>query len=180
MFAVKFDVEGADAALARFAELERRCSPAGIRVWFRSEAHPILRDRAADRFANEGDDAAGRWADLRAATGLIRHSQGFPAFHPINVRSGRLKWFTLLTYKIQSSSASSSLFMPGNAPDRNTLSKLRVAQMGGMPPKGRRTRRAGPSKPAPPRPVVAISGTDERLLNASLHAFLLRKGTTPP
>jgi hypothetical protein len=147
--------------------LTRRLAPAGLRVWLRGGARPILRDRIATRFENEGDDAAGKWADLAAATGAFRSRQGFPAFHPINVRTGRLKWFTLLTFRLRSEATGAILSIPGDG-DPLSIKKLRMAQRGGVSPKAKR----GGGVAIPARPVVALSGVDQRLLFASLKEFL--------
>lgn len=172
-FTASVDPSDAARVIARYERLGRRVQPAGLSVWLRQEAHPFLRDRAASRFAAEGDDASGKWEQLTRGTGFIRHNLGFAAFHPINVRTGGLKWFVLLTYTMKRTAQTATLTMPGKG-DTRTVSKLRVAQKGGIAPRGKKAPKAGPIRPTPPRPVVALGLVDERGLSASLHEWLMR------
>lgn len=167
------DIEGIDETALRYDAMAARLDPLPLSQWLQRKAHPWLRSRAAARFAAEGDDAAGKWAELAHTTGLIRHNLGFSAFHPINVRTGRLKQFTLSTYTIDRTVSTATLTMPGRG-DRTVENKLRVAQKGGNNAKrGPKSSKYGPNRPTPARPVVALSEFDERVLNASLAHWVL-------
>jgi hypothetical protein len=166
--------------------LQLKLQPSELKVWLTTHAHRELRERAEERFANEGDDAVGKWAELTRATGIVRQYLGYSPFHPINVRSGALKNLVLNTFTVKDRGASgASLSMPGPA-SGEMLSKLRVAQQGGFGTGGT-TRagfgrgsarsssggewgniRTGPNRPAPPRPVLALSQRDSLVLSHSL------------
>lgn len=173
MSEVYVDIIGGDEIIKRYEELSYRTTPPMLTAWLIKSAHPFLRMRAAARFQSEGDDASGKWADLALNTGMIRRNLGFNAYHPINVRSQRLMWFVLTSFKMASTAQTATLTMPGKG-NALMLSKLRIAQQGGVARKGKGRSRVGPNRPAPPRPVVALSYVDEEALNTSLREWLIR------
>jgi len=182
-FALKIDVDPTEVE-AMFHHLQLRLSPGALRVFLNTRAHRDLAMRAQQRFANEGDDATGPWADLTFMTGRIRAWQGYPPFHPINVRTGALRNFVVNTFTVKETAHGATLKMPGEA-SGDLLAKLTQAQVGGG---GRpRTSRpahfatrpegdAGPNRPAPPRPVVALSIVDTMMISMDLLEFI-RQGS---
>lgn len=158
--------------------LQLRLQPDALKEFLIAHAHTALRERAAQRFANEGDDVVGKWAELARATGIVRQFLGYSPFHPINVRTGALRDYVLNTFTTRNSGgAGAVLMMPGPA-SGEMLSKLRVAQQGGSGTggttksgmgRGSASARggdffghglAGPNRPTPPRPVLAIGPMD--------------------
>lgn len=139
--------------------LQWRLSPVGLHAYMQRKALPFLQARARARFAGEGDDATGKWAQLAHNTGLIRAKQGFPAWHPINVRTGALRTYVTTTAKVSSTGTGARILMPGTGGSKELQRKLKKAQRGGPTGKG---------KDAPPRPVVAVGAVDQRFLGVSL------------
>ena len=136
--------------------LYHRLSDQGLEEYLEDIAHPYLQDRAAARFAAEGDDAVGKWLPLDATTVQIRLALGYGGAHPINVRTR-----DLLTYMITAGAETGKiadgmeLTFPASGGDPLIQEKIRTAQTG----------KAIPS--TPPRPVVALSekdGTDLTML----------------
>lgn len=177
---VTVHVESA-AVQALLNHLRNKLTPMGLIEWMHTRAHIILRERASTRFSSEGDDAVAPWIDLAFATGRIRAAQGYSPYHPINVRSGQLRNFILNSFTVRPSGGGAVMMMPGNA-SGTLLSKLRVAQSGGGNRVETQIARPGLSgrsnatlgvrsanvRPAPPRPVIALSATDMTLLGHSL------------
>lgn len=142
-------------------------TPTSLQNFLMGAARSFLQHRVDARFAAEGDDVSGKWAPLRPATGGIRAALGYRPFHPINVRSGELYKFVRNTFRIRIDPASTVLTMPGDGNARVT-EKFRVAQKGGGKSKVKGSRSIGPNRPAPPRPVIGLSATDERALTQLL------------
>lgn len=173
---IVFDVEGADEIADRYDDLAYRTTGPAMADWMQRVVAPFLQTRATRRFASEGDDASGKWEQLAIATRLIRRNMGFPPAHPINVRTGDLRDFVINTENIASTAQTATLQKPGKTgTSRLTEQKLRVAQRGGLPPRAGKTRgKAGPNRPAPPRPVAAINRTDEDFIFNRLVAWMLK------
>lgn len=143
------------AAVIDAIDLPFRAGP--MQDFLEGDATQILIDRLTRRFDNEGDDASGRWAELRPATQAIRELAGFPAKHPINDRTGGMRrWLT--------SASGTATTSPGDGqsltwPDRGTSNleeKLAVAQEGTDDP------------PTVRRPVLAVSEVDMALVTEAL------------
>lgn len=141
--------------------LRHRLSDAGLEEFLEDVAHPYLQDRAAARFAAEGDDAVGQWLPLDATTVQIRLALGYGGAHPINVRTR-----DMLTYMLTSAAETSrvaegmELTFPHSGGDPMIQEKIRTAQMG----------KAIPS--TPPRPVVALSEKDGADLTMLLSDYI--------
>jgi hypothetical protein len=174
--ALKITVDSTDVE-AMFHKLESRLSPGALRIFLNARAHRDLAQRAQQRFANEGDDASGPWADLAFMTGRIRAWQGFLPFHPINVRTGALRSFVINSYTVKETVGGATLTMPGEA-SGTLLAKFTQAQLGGgggprvsaRPTRDEGTH--GPNRPAPPRPVVALSVVDTLMISMDLLDFI--------
>lgn len=140
-------------------------SQTSIVRWLGTGAADILRDRAEMRFANEGDDVSGKWAELKPFTVGARRRAGFPGEHPINERTGALKdWITGDEGDAELVGAQSArLTFPGDTPAGNLQldTKLRVAQRG----------QADPA--TVPRPVLGVNRVDLELLLFGLRDYLL-------
>lgn len=128
-------------------------NPLHMMGFLKAKVAPFIRQRAAARFASEGDDATGKWAALMPATQEIRSHLNLPISptHPINRRTGELE-----TYITQSDSdvfplgmSGAQLTYPGSAPTGRALSeKLATAQKGRNHPL------------TTDRPVLGLSMTD--------------------
>jgi hypothetical protein len=148
---------------ASLLALESRISPGGIRRFLAGAAREFLQSRVDARFAAEGDDAVGKWAQLRRNTAGIRAAQGFRPYHPINVRTGELYDFVRNTFYLRSDRGAETIVMPGKGKG-DVMDKLRVAQHGSAS-KTAVTGQwgvTGPKQnvPAVPRPVVGVNETD--------------------
>lgn len=155
----EFIIEVVGDAPLMLAKLSTILSSGSIAVWLDTEVDPILHERAAQRFKEEGDDASGAWASLSDATESIRESQGYGAAHPINVRSGELQSYIEDTQgRTVVDPAGATLSYPGDSPTGQVWAKLEGAQLG----EGR----------APARPVLAVSETDQALVVGSLEAYI--------
>ena len=134
-----------------------------ISLFLDNVAAEYLKQRVDERFFNEGDETTGRWQRLRHTTELIRASQGYGASRPINRRTGALLKF-VKTHRV----GGASLTMPGSRGSAILNSKLSVAQLGGYPTAWEGKRTFGPSRPAPPRPVLAVGFRDGEHITGSL------------
>lgn len=141
-------------------------SHTGLGAFHFSKVRPFLQQRIDARFAGEGDDAVGKWRQLAFNTGLIRRSQGFPAWHPINRRTGQLQSVIRNSYRITRMDTA-TLTIPDRVP-RLVNEKLSVAQKGGS----RKAGRYGPNRPAPARPVLGLSAADSAFIVPSLARWI--------
>lgn len=144
----------------KLGRLQRVLSPASIGAFLTTSAEQYLHNRAAQRFAHEGDDAVGQWQQLAFATQNIRSSQGFGAAHPINVRTGRLRDFIVnAPGSLQIDPTGAMLTLPGSQPSGELGEKFQTAQQG-KPPR------------TPARPVLAMSATDLAGVMSLLEVFI--------
>ena len=132
------------------------------RVW------PWLQQRTEARFAAEGDDASGPWAELLEATNVFRRRQGFPPAHPINVRTGALRAYAM-TKTIETQAGGVALSQPHKGGLRDTQVKFNHAQRGGQ------ARPGGPVYPA--RPIVALADRDQWEITTRLMRWIIEGGT---
>lgn len=141
--------------------MQIRLQAAGLQMFMTNTAVPWLQRRAAMRFGAEGDDASGRWTPLRKATENFRTRQGFPAAHPINVRT--LQMFDFITNApggMTGGAGYSSLNWPGaRGRVRQIDEKIRTAQ--------------GLTPGVVARPVLGLSQRDDIFLTARLLAHLM-------
>ena len=71
--------------------IDSALSPVGLAAFLHGDVGPWVKQRAADRFRDEGDDVTGKWAPLAASTVEFRENAGFEGAHPINKRTGELE-----------------------------------------------------------------------------------------
>lgn len=154
------------AVQAAVVAWELALSQASLALWLKTGAVDVLQRRADDRFAAEGDDASGKWADLKPATEDIRDALGFPRSHPINVREGKLEdWLLDNPGSIRMFGAKSAeLTWPGPAPLRDEIiDKFEVAQKGIAFPR------------TVARPVAAVNEVDLEEMLVSLGEHFLEQ-----
>lgn len=119
------------------------------------------------RFDAEGDQAVGKWAPLRPVTEWIRVFEGFPAAHPINVRTGNLRgWLTTNDGFTNEYGYGAKLTWPTPPPAGELASKYKTAQVGGKVKVGNNYRTVVP------RPVVGADQTDLQFLLSGLQSWL--------
>lgn len=128
-------------------------SPLGMMGFLKGVVTPYVRLRAAQRFANEGDDTVGKWAPLQPQTQEIRERLDLPIgpAHPINRRTGELEsYITQSDSDVVSAAGGAQLTYPGNAPTGRAIQqKMETAQKG-------RSR----TPMTVPRPVLGLGITD--------------------
>lgn len=160
-------------------KLERRTTAASLRMFLRAFVWPHLQQRIVRRFANEGDEAVGQWAQLAEATARIRRVRGFSAYqgyHPINVRTGQMKSFATSSHRVSTvGTGGAALHLPGAGMSAIIRRKIQVAQVGGS---GQSSRRPGPNRPAPPRPIYALDQVDESIIGNGLLDWIRSGGTS--
>lgn len=150
-------------AVARMYRIGNRLSMLGLQSFMHGVVVPWLQMRAADRFANEGDDAVGQWTPLKQATMYLRMNQGFPAAHPINVRTGQMRNFILGAHgNVTAAPGVASLNWPGPTGRVKSIDeKIRTAQMG------------KPNPATVARPVLGVSMTDTIFVMAATTAYVV-------
>lgn len=87
-------VAATDNVEAMLAKLEITLSGPALSTFLSASMTPWLKQRAQERFANEGDEVVGRWAPLQPATQEFRANGDWPGIgpdHPINRRTGELE-----------------------------------------------------------------------------------------
>lgn len=147
-----------------FRLMESRLDDSALAVFLKNEMEPYLQQRAAQRFASEGDDATGTWLPLSPATESMRISQGFAGPHPINKRTGELeRYITQSAGNINSAPGGIELVYPGTDPTGALFDKTSTAQKGKPNPKTN------------PRPVLAVGATDMNHFMTEL-AFYIQNG----
>jgi len=165
--------------IAMLESVRRRLEPDRVQAFLGTTVVDYLRFRVDKRFSSEGDDVSGKWAALRPATAAHRASMGFGAYHPINRRTGAL-WRYVRTYQFL---APTTLEMPGPTASPFLKSKLKVAQVGGLPTAwmgymGVSGSGPGPTpmSPAVPRPVIGLGRKDSRFVTTALRTWILAGG----
>lgn len=147
-FIFDVDAHSANAAISRMITLT---SPAFFAWFLEVDVKDYIRDRARDRFFEEGDDASGSWAPLMPSTIEIRESEGFGGSGPINVRTGELEnWVTESQASIVPTGDGAYMKYPGTAPRGELRKKVITAQKG----------KVGTRRSTVPRPVLAVNETD--------------------
>lgn len=143
--------------------LSETLSPQRLTLYMSQVLKPFIQQRAAERFANEGDEVSGPWAELSEATVAIRENMGLPGAHPINVRTGQLQEFVTTTGDVYPTAMQSVLAMPswqGVGGDPQITEKLQTAQLG------------SPDGKTQPRPVLGLGAKDMTFALISLAAFI--------
>ena len=111
--------------------IEAATSPVGLELFMQTTVEPWLRERAQQRFSNEGDDVVGKWEPLQPSTEMIRSQSGYGGDHPINVRTGDLEdYITQSPALIKTLPSGSALTYPGNKAGGELLAKVETAQGG--------------------------------------------------
>lgn len=144
-------------------ELRARTSAPGVRAFLKQVMHPYLVTKIGQRFQAQGDSASGKWVELAQATGMIRQAQGYSPWRPINIRSGGLLTSLVTSHYVRGD----TLSIPGLM-SWPLLQKLMTAQLGNSGDTNRR--------PAPPRPVLAVGGTEALFLVKSFDNWLQSGG----
>lgn len=140
----------------------------GMYTFLNAEVGPWLRERAQNRFANEGDDVVGIWAPLEAYTVSVRDSGGYGGEHPINKRSGELESYIVDGgWDVTASTALSILTFPGTLPNPSQAVKVVTAQTGATYPR------------TPPRPVLGMNEADLGFVLAALATHVTLSARLP-
>lgn len=158
---IQFDLD--DRLLAsQLVKLRDRLSNPGLQEFLEQHADPYLKQRVQNRFSAEGDDAVGMWVPLDPATVVIRQGLGYGGAHPINVRTHDMVNYLLHSGPdVGSVSDGMELTFPAKGAPSPIQDKIKTAQQG------------KPLPLTPPRPVVAISGTDDREIGILLADYLM-------
>lgn len=146
-FEIVGDRRGVQAMLN---SIDSALSPEGLSAFLGLAVGPWVKERAADRFAQEGDDVTGKWAPLQDATVEIRQKAGFGGDHPINKRTGELEeYITQGQIGVTAAPGVATLKYPKNPPATKGLKqKMSTAQRG----------RGYPA--TVPRPVLGLNERD--------------------
>jgi hypothetical protein len=142
-------------------KMELLLSAEGLMTFLSTSVGPYLRERAQDRFANEGDDVTGPWAPLHPATVAIRESLPYQigGEHPINRRSGELEnWVTQGNYFPYPLAGGAALQYPKGKPTGELYDKVKTAQQG------------KPEANTVARPVIGVNEKDLLFVMAALAA----------
>lgn len=142
--------------------LETKVSPPGLTTWMEADVDPWLRQRAQDRFTNEGDDVVGAWLPLSPYTQMIRQQMGYGADHPINVRTGELENYITSAGSIFETGVGVTLETPGGTVPPEMAVKIITAQQGSSFP------------PTPPRPVLGVNERDLEAIMVTLANWIGR------
>jgi len=141
---------------------------------------PMLRERARERFQNEGDSAVGSWQELTESRQDIREHAGFPRDHPINHATGELENFILNSPDdITWGAGWAAFYLPRNTRSPRLVGKMVTAQQG-RPAGHHMPVGWGPgngvkypkSVATPARPVVGLDMTDMAHLIGALEIFI--------
>lgn len=162
-----FEIVGNERGVQNMLEqLDSALSPVGLAAFLHGSVEPWIQQRAANRFANEGDDVSGKWAPLAEATIEIREHAGFGGSHPINKRTGELEeYITQGSFDIQALPTMATLKYPKDPPKSGHLrEKVKTAQKG----------KASPSTVA--RPVLGMNERDLTHVLTTLAFFIQRGG----
>lgn len=123
--------------------------PTTLQEFLRVEAWSWLMERLRQRFASEGDDVTGKWAELRYSTQRLRAALGYGMDHPINIRTGQMYNWLQHSSKTEPEAGGAVLQIPGDDAAGSLADKLRVAQAG---------QAANPR--VVKRPVLGMNATD--------------------
>lgn len=146
-----FEVVGNERGVqAMLMTIDSALSPVGLAAFLYGSVGPWIKQRAEERFRNEGDDVVGKWAPLQETTVHIRESYGLGGEHPINKRTGELEdYITQGQLSVTTAPGVGTLQFPGNPPRNGALrEKMKTAQQG----------RSSPQTVA--RPVLGLNEKD--------------------
>lgn len=134
---IDFEIVGNERGVqAMLNQIDSALSPVGLAAFLGLAVGPWVKERAADRFASEGDDVSGKWAPLQQTTIEIRENMGFGP-GPINKRTGELEeYITQGQVGITAGPGVASMRYPENPPRTKSLrEKMSTAQRGRNHPK---------------------------------------------
>jgi len=164
---IDFEIVGNEQGVqAMLNKIDSALSVTGLAEFLYGAVGPWVKERAANRFVNEGDDVTGKWLPLAPATVEIRERSGFEGSHPINKRTGELEeYITQGQIGVTSSPGIASLKYPENPPrTKSVREKMKTAQQG----------RSNPH--TMPRPVLGLNEKDLTQVLTML-AFFVQKGS---
>lgn len=146
---------------AAIRALEISTSPPALALFMNTRVRDWLQGRARERFALEGDDASGEWADLAESTYRIREHEGYVPIR-INDRTSALKnWVTSAPGVTTATPSVTWMEFPGPAPTPELEKKREVAQRGKVEPYTHE------------RPILATNEADLAAVLALLGSFVL-------
>jgi hypothetical protein len=166
---IDFDIIGNQRGVqAMLNSIDSALSPTGLASFLGLAVGPWVKERAADRFASEGDDVTGKWAPLQDTTIDIREKSGFEGAHPINKRTGELEeYITQGQVGITAAPGLAVMTYPKNPPATKSLKeKVSTAQRG----------RSNPSTVA--RPVLGLNERDLAQVLTMLAFHVQAQGVT--
>jgi len=115
-------------------------SPEGMSAFMSVVMVPYLKDRAKERFEDEGDDVSGKWEPLKPATQAIR--AGNPDWnvgpdHPINVRTHELENYIIGSNAlVRPNDLGAQMQYPARPSTKRTIrDKMKTAQTGSSNPR---------------------------------------------
>lgn len=153
----------AHEALRAMERVIAAISVSSLGAFMENEADLVIKERIKSRFSDQGDDASGKWAELREATHTFRRDQGFPAERPINIRTGQLRAWLLENMQpsvtVMSYGGVMGIWPGSEASNPWTARKFETAQK-------------GIDGHTVSRPVLRINEADHRLIQFELSLYL--------
>jgi hypothetical protein len=165
---LEFEIVGNDRGVqAMLNTIDSALSPVGLAAFLYGQVGVWVKQRAADRFAQEGDDVTGKWAPLQQTTQDIRESYGYGGDHPINKRTGELEeYITQGQVWVTTGAGVGMLQYPKGVPSTKQLrAKLSTAQQG----------RTSPQTVA--RPVLGLNEQDLSVILTMLAFHIEHEGS---
>jgi hypothetical protein len=166
---IEFDIVGNERGVQQMLNsIDSALSPVGLAAFLYGAVGPWVKERAADRFQQEGDDVSGKWAPLQQTTIDIREHSGFEGPHPINVRTHELEnYITQGDIGVTTSPGYGIMRYPQNPPKSKGLrEKVKTAQGGRTTP------------PTVARPVLGLNERDLAQVLVMLAFHVQREGLT--
>lgn len=140
---------------------------------FGEQVADYLEDRAATRFASEGDDASGNWPALTGTTERIRADLGYGPDGPINIRTSEMFSAVVYSADVTATLGGVTVTKPDPSLIRGPLEeKLITAQQ------GRSDNILFDGASTPPRPVVALGDRDMVEIMAKLQLYIMASTAT--
>lgn len=151
MIRVRVTTSGYAEIEHRLHQTEELVSPLGVQAFIEHRGLPLMKAQIGQTFATETSPSGAAWAALTPATQHFRRSSGYPAAHPINVRSGAMKRFLLTSHRVEGVVGGVEASIPGVEPTGLLGKKLMTAQVGSKGGK------KGGGRTTPARPVLGWS-----------------------
>ncbi len=135
---------------------------------FGEQVADYLEDRAATRFASEGDEASGNWPALTGTTERIRAALGYGPDGPINMRTSEMFSAVVYSADVKPGMGGVVVTKPDPSIIKGTLEqKLITAQQ------GRSDNMLFPGASTPARPVVALGDRDMVEIMGKLQLYIM-------